>query len=99
MPNSINSNAKIGANCRLHACTNIGASGGTKFAPQIGDNVYIGPGSILFGDIHIASNITIAANATVNKSFETSNITIGGTPAVVLKVNTTNWLVKNRIEL
>lgn len=95
----VNQNAKIGANCRLHVCVNIGASGGSELAPQIGDNVYIGPGSILFGNIVIADNITIAANATVYHTFEIPNITIGGTPAVMLKENTTNWLVKNRINL
>lgn len=95
----INSNAKIGANCRLHACINIGASGGKELAPIIGDNVYIGPGSILFGEIFIANNITIAANATVNCSFEIPNITIGGTPAVILKENTTNWWFKNKLKL
>ena len=39
----VNSAARIGKNCRLHACVNIGASRGSKMAAQIGDNVYIGP--------------------------------------------------------
>ena len=77
----VNPAAQVGKNCRLHVCVNIGASGGSIRAPKIGDNVYIGPGAILFGDIDIADNVTIAANATVNKSFEVPNVTIGGTPA------------------
>lgn len=77
----INVNAKIGKNCRLHACTNIGASGGSKKAPIIGDNVYIGPGAKIYGNIKIGNNIAIGANAVVNKSFEENNILIAGNPA------------------
>ena len=81
----INSNAKIGANCRIHACTNIGASGGTNKAPQIGDNVYIGPGAKIYGDIKLGNNIAIGANATVFKSIEEDNVMIAGNPAKKIK--------------
>ena len=77
----INGNTRIGANCRIHVCVNIGASGGLEKAPQIGNNVYIAPGAKIFGNIQIADGITIGANAVVNKSFTKSNITIGGIPA------------------
>lgn len=81
----VNEAARIGKNCKLHVCTNIGASGGESKAPQIGDNVYIAPGVKIFGDITIANNTAIAANSTVNKSSEESNIILGGTPAKKLK--------------
>ena len=77
----INSQTKIGENCRIHVGVNIGAH--KEKAPRIGNNVYIGPGAIIFGDIEIADNITIGANATVNKSFTTPNVTIAGTPAKI----------------
>lgn len=94
----VNSNAKIGAYCRIHACVNIGASGGGKSAPQIGDNCYLGPSTVIFGGIKIANNVTIGANATVNKSFEENNITIAGTPARVVKQETSSWVIFNKIE-
>jgi serine O-acetyltransferase len=81
----VNANAKVGKNCRIHATTNIGASGGTSKAPQIGDNVYIGPGVKIYGDIFLANNIAIAANAAVGKSFFEENIMIGGVPAEKIK--------------
>jgi serine O-acetyltransferase len=77
----INRNTKIGSNCRMHACVNIGASGGEKAAPQIGDNVYIAPGAKIYGDIKIGSNIAIGANAVVNKSCEQENVALAGVPA------------------
>lgn len=81
----VNSKAKVGKNCRLHVGVNIGASGGKPEAPVIGDNVYIGPGAKIFGDIKLANNIAIAANASVGKSFEEENIVIGGIPAKKIK--------------
>ena len=81
----VNSAARIGKNCRLHACVNIGASRGSKMAAQIGDNVYIGPSVVIFGDIRIADNVTIGANATVNRDCREENAVLAGTPAVVVK--------------
>jgi serine O-acetyltransferase len=49
--------------------------------PKIGDNVYIGPGAKIFGDIEIADGIAIGANSVVNRSFTEPNIGIAGIPA------------------
>ena len=81
----VSSNAKIGKNCRLHVCTNIGASSGRSEAPIIGDNVYIAPGVKIFGDIKIGNNIAIGANSTVGRSFEEDKILIAGSPAKRIK--------------
>ena len=83
--------AKVGSNCRLHVGVNIGASGGGNDAPQIGDNVYIGSGAILFGGIVIADSISIGANATVNKSIKDPNVVIAGTLAKVVKEGSLAW--------
>ena len=74
--------AKIGANCNLHACTNIGVAAGSPHkVPTLGNNVYIAPGVKIFGDVEIANNVAIGANAVVNKSFLEPNIAIAGVPA------------------
>jgi len=80
----INHSTKIGANCRMHACVNIGASGGEIQGPILGDNVYIAPGAKIFGKIRIANNTAIGANAVVNKSFEEEHTAIAGIPAKVI---------------
>ena len=77
----VNARARIGANCRIHVCVNIGASNGSRGAPRIGNNVYIAPGAKIFGDIEIADGIAIGANAVVNRSFTEKGITIAGVPA------------------
>lgn len=76
----VNSNAKIGKNCRIQEGVNIGASGNER-APQIGDNVFIGSGAKIIGNIVIADGIAIGAGAIVVKSFTDKNITIAGNPA------------------
>lgn len=81
----VNSQAKIGKNCKIHAGVNIGASGGKPGAPIIGDNVYLGPGCKIYGEITIANNIAVAANACVGSSFLEENILIGGIPAKKIK--------------
>lgn len=78
----LNESVRIGKNCRIHVCVNIGAAAGRPDeSPIIGDNVYIGPGAKLYGAIQIASDIAIGANAVVNKSFITPGISIAGVPA------------------
>jgi serine O-acetyltransferase len=80
----VNVNAIVGSNCRIHADTNIGASGGSDKAPIIGENVYIAPGVKIFGDIKIPSNTALGANAVVNRSFQDEGTMIAGVPAKVI---------------
>lgn len=85
----VTENARIGKNCRLHISTHITETGvlgvsGPEYAPTIGDNVYIGPGSKIYGPITIGDNCVIAANAVVTKSFPEPGLTLGGIPARVI---------------
>ncbi len=79
----VSGHAKIGENCRIHVCVNIGSAAinGESGAPRLGDNVYIGPGVKLYGPIEIGSNTAIGANSVVNHSFKEGNCTIAGAPA------------------
>lgn len=72
--------AKVGKNCRMHPSTCIGEHNG---APIIGDNVYIGPGAKIYGNIRIGNNVAIGANAVVNKNVA-DNVTVGGIPARII---------------
>ena len=83
----VNSAAKIGKNCRIHEGVNIGATNGSASAPQIGDNVFIGTGAKIIGDISIADDVAIGANAVVIKSITESGVTYGGVPAKKISSN------------
>lgn len=78
----VSGKARIGRNCRMHSGVNIGAT--DDGAPIIGDNVYIGPGAKIFGDITIGDNVKVGANSVVNQSFP-SNVVIAGVPAKIVK--------------
>jgi serine O-acetyltransferase len=86
----VNGSSKVGRWCDIHQGVNIGESNpgkrieGEKYAPTIGDNVWIGPGAKIYGDIYIGSQIQIGANAVVGRSFDETNVTIGGVPAKVI---------------
>lgn len=51
-------------------------------APTIGDNVYIGAGAKVIGNIHIGNNVLIGANAVVTKDIP-NNCTAVGNPAKI----------------
>ena len=84
----INSNARVGKNCRIQECVTIGATNGNKKAPILGDNIFIGSGARIIGDIEIGDNTAIGANAVVVKSFKDGNCTLGGVPAKIISNNT-----------
>jgi serine O-acetyltransferase len=92
--------ARIGENCRIHTCVNIGTqAGNSDRVPKIGNNVYIGPGVKIFGDISIADDIAIGANAVVNKTFTDRTITIAGIPAKKISDKGSSGLIINATDI
>ena len=82
----IHSNAIIGERCLISQGVTIGRNLGDLKVPIIGDDVYIGPGSIIFGEITIGNNVIIGANSVINKSVS-DNCTVAGNPFKVIKEN------------
>lgn len=82
----INQYSKIGNNLILHGNNCIGNNGkDEKACPTIGNNVEIGYGATIIGNIEIADNIIIGANSLVNKSFVEPGVVIAGNPARIIK--------------
>jgi serine O-acetyltransferase len=85
---------KIGQNCTVNQCVSIGAdySGPTGEKPVLGDNVFVGSGAKILGDVVIGDNVVIAANALVLKSVP-DNCTVSGVPArIISRQNTSSYL-------
>ncbi len=61
----INGSAIIGENCTILHNVTIGAGRGGS--PKIGNNVYIGAGAIIIGNVHVGNNVKIGAGAIVVK--------------------------------
>lgn len=81
----VNGYSKVGKNCVLHGDNCIGNNGKSDEAPIIGNNVDIGVGAKIIGNVTIADDIRIGAGAVVINSFYEKGITIGGVPARKLR--------------
>ena len=80
----IGGDAKLGENCVLHGQACIGNNGGDTAAPVIGNNVDIGVGAKIIGDIAIADDVKIGAGAVVTRSCPVKGATLVGIPARIL---------------
>lgn len=66
--------AKIGKNCTLYHGVTIGDRGGGGGAAVIGDNVMIGAGAKIIGEIVIGDNCKIGANAVVYRDMPANTV-------------------------
>lgn len=90
----IHKKAIIGENCMIGQCVTIGATegaGNIKEIPTLKNNVYVGAGAKIIGNITIGENTIIAPNAVVNKDVQPYSV-VGGVPAkLITQVNEQNF--------
>lgn len=96
----ISRNAVIGDNCNISQGVTIGqiSQGVNRGAPKIGNNVYIGPGAKIIGNVTIGDNVAIGANAVVTKDV-TNNNSVGGVPAAVISSKGSEGYINNILEI
>lgn len=85
----IGETAIIGDNVIMFHGVTLGGTGNEKTKkrhPTIGNNVFIGSGAKVLGNINIGNNVKIGANAVVLKDVEEGR-TIVGVPGCVVKEN------------
>lgn len=74
----------IGENCKILHNVTIGGRSNFETLPIIGDNVLIGTGAILIGNIKVGNNAVIGAGAVVVNDVP-DNAVVVGNPAKVIK--------------
>lgn len=84
-PIVINGNSTIGKNCSFHGDNCVGNNGVTNDCPIIGDNVDIGVGAKIIGNVRIASNVKIGAGSIVVTDITVEGSTVVGVPGKVIK--------------
>lgn len=84
----VSQQARIGADCRIHAGTNLGE--GRDGAPVLGDGCYVGPGAVLVGGVELGEGCIVGANAVVTRSFPPYSV-IAGVPARLLRTAEKRW--------
>lgn len=92
-----NPNVRIGRDCSVHIGTAFVVQGVTDGAPVIGNDVVVGVGATVLGNILIADGIAIGAAALVNKSFEEEGIAIAGVPARKISDNGRKMWNRNKL--
>ena len=78
----IHPRTEIGKWCKIYQNVTIGSRNG-EGPPKIGDNVYIGAGACILGNISIGNNVKIGANAVVLKDIP-DNCCVVGIPGKIL---------------
>ena len=82
----INPSVRMGSKCKFHGDCCLGvARTGASGCPTLGNGVDVGIGARILGDIYIADDIIVGANAVVTHSFYEPGITIAGIPARKVK--------------
>ncbi len=84
----IGETAIIGDNVTMFHGVTLGGIGNQsgKRHPTIGNNVFIGCGAKILGNISIGDNVKVGANAVVLKDID-ANTTVVGVPGVIVKRN------------
>lgn len=84
----VHDNAIIGENCKIFSNVTIGNkwSNGANSSgpPTIGNNVMIGAGTVILGEIHIGNNCIIGANSVVLNDLPDNSVAVG-VPAKIIK--------------
>lgn len=78
----LNGGAKIGKNCTMYHGVTIGTIDMKTF-PQIGDDVFIGAGAKILGDVKVGNHVKIGAGAIVVNDVP-DNCTVVGPKAVTI---------------
>lgn len=81
----INPAARIGENCSLHGANCIGNNGFASETPTLGNDVDVGYGAVIIGNVTVADRVKIGANAVVNRSITEPGCTVAGVPAKIVK--------------
>lgn len=79
----VNGDARVGKNCILHGANVIGNMGEGTNPPVLGDNVRLGAGAKVLGEVNIVDNVQIGAGALVIHSCEEEGALLVGVPAQV----------------
>lgn len=75
----------IGRNCHIAQNVTLGGGGGPEGGlPVLGDNVTVGAGAVVLGNVKIGENAIIGANAVVLNDIPADAVAVG-VPAKVVK--------------
>ena len=79
--------SKIGDNCLIRHCVTLGARSRkhSKSAPTLKNNVEVGVGAVIIGDVIVGENAIIGANTVVATDVPANGIVIPSMPEIIVR--------------
>lgn len=94
----ISDDAEIGKDCVIFQHVTIGsntlADSKKQGSPKIGDNVFIGAGAKIIGDIRVGNNVRIGAGAVVFEDVPDDTLVVVDHPRMIKKKGMDNHFIK-----
>ncbi|WP_183579092.1 serine acetyltransferase [Mucilaginibacter sp. X5P1] len=81
----LNPAVRIGNDCVLRHSLTIGNKGADSKCPVIGNNVNIGAGVCILGDLNIGDNVVIGAGSIVVKDIPSNSVAVGNPARIINK--------------
>ena len=82
---NMNENSKVGRNATIYSGVRLGWKKRGLPCPCIGDNVFIGNGTNIIGDVHIGDNVTIGQNCVIVKDIKSGTTVVAQQPRILEK--------------
>jgi serine O-acetyltransferase len=91
---------KIGKNCTVGHSVTIGRSyrGGKLGRPTLNDNVWIGSGAVIVGEVNIGNDVLIAPNSFVNFNVPDNSLVLGNPGKIISKENPTKYYIDCKLD-
>ena len=87
---------RIGMGSVIHGRVTLGMNIASREVPEIGCNVWIGPHSVIYGNIHVGDGATIMPNTVLTKSIP-EKVVVQGNPARIVMRNFDNSALRSNL--
>jgi serine O-acetyltransferase len=88
---------RVGSGTLIHERVTIGVTAGGSVGPSIGRNVWIGPDSIIYGQITLGDGVTVLPGSVVSTSVSAGKV-VGGNPATIVRADFDNASLRRSLE-